>query len=64
MNDKDLIARLAAENFELRDKLEKQTELSNYWYDECQKCRQFRNSISVVPQTMEETVKALEDIND
>jgi hypothetical protein len=35
MTDKDLIVRLAAENYELRDEVKKQTELSTYWYNKC-----------------------------
>lgn len=53
MSKDEIITRLIAENFNLRDQLAQEKESSDFWYKEAQK------RIPAQPLTMEETVHAL-----
>lgn len=64
MTDKDLIARLAAENYELRDEVKKQTESSTYWYNRCCELEKASIPVSKIPQTLDEGVSELEKLGD
>jgi hypothetical protein len=61
MNDKELIARLVAENYELRDKLKSSEESRDYWIHEFHKLKS--TAIQAIPQTMDESVKAISEIH-
>jgi hypothetical protein len=64
MSDKDLIARLAAENIELRDELKEQTESRQFWCDRCAELEKNSIPVSKVPQSIDGGVSALEKLGD